>query len=91
MLCTYGQVKYYVDHVITILCDCFHPVGEYGALACTVSALSIPQFAEIVFLRGLTMQSVVARDDKGRSRYGMVAGACVSEYGWCERYFAAVS
>eukprot|EP00456_Euglypha_rotunda_P092331 TRINITY_DN9721_c0_g1_i7.p1 TRINITY_DN9721_c0_g1~~TRINITY_DN9721_c0_g1_i7.p1 ORF type:complete len:1392 (+),score=226.67 TRINITY_DN9721_c0_g1_i7:98-4177(+) len=50
-----------------------HSLGEYGAVGCLLSTLDVPTLAEVVFLRGLTMQSAVPRDSAGRSRYGMVA------------------
>jgi len=50
-----------------------HSLGEYGAIGCLVRGLSVATLAEVVFLRGLTMQSAVPRDSHNRSRYGMVA------------------
>jgi fatty acid synthase subunit alpha len=56
-------------------CYAGHSLGEYGAVACLLSGISLAQLSEVVFLRGITMQSAVQRDSKGRSRYGMVAVA----------------
>ncbi len=50
-----------------------HSLGEYAALAAVGEVLSIETLCDIVFYRGLTMQVAVARDEHGRSDYGMVA------------------
>eukprot|EP00457_Paulinella_chromatophora_P000020 gb/GEZN01000020.1/.p1 GENE.gb/GEZN01000020.1/~~gb/GEZN01000020.1/.p1 ORF type:complete len:4355 (-),score=711.85 gb/GEZN01000020.1/:393-13055(-) len=51
-----------------------HSLGEYAAIGCLLNdAVDVPTLAEVVFLRGLTMQSAVKRDVLGRSRYAMVA------------------
>ncbi|CEM29078.1 unnamed protein product [Vitrella brassicaformis CCMP3155] len=50
-----------------------HSLGEYAALCSVANVIPIETIAELVFLRGLTMQSVVDRDHLSRSRYGMVA------------------
>lgn len=52
---------------------CGHSLGEYAAIAGAGSALDIKDLCDIVFLRGLTMQRAVQRDDQGRSDFGMVA------------------
>jgi fatty acid synthase subunit beta len=52
---------------------CGHSLGEYAAIAGAGSALDIKDLCDIVFLRGLTMQRAVRRDEQGRSDYGMVA------------------
>lgn len=52
---------------------CGHSLGEYAAIAGAGSALDIKDLCDIVFLRGLTMQRAVQRDEQGRSDYGMVA------------------
>ena len=49
---------------------CGHSLGEYAAISHT---LQITDLVDIVFLRGLTMQRAVQRDEQGRSDYGMVA------------------
>ncbi|MCO5566161.1 hypothetical protein L7F22_019837 [Adiantum nelumboides] len=49
---------------------CGHSLGEYAAISHT---LQITDLVDIVFLRGLTMQRAVKRDEQGRSDYGMVA------------------
>eukprot|EP00397_Hematodinium_sp_SG-2012_P000038 GEMP01000038.1.p1 GENE.GEMP01000038.1~~GEMP01000038.1.p1 ORF type:complete len:4044 (+),score=1094.81 GEMP01000038.1:434-12565(+) len=56
------------DHVVA-----GHSLGEYAALTVTSNILSIETLSEIVFLRGMTMQSSVPRDAQGRSDYGMIA------------------
>jgi hypothetical protein len=43
----------------------------FQSLTCQV--MSIEHVVELVFLRGMTMQSAVPRDAKGRSSFGMVA------------------
>eukprot|EP00741_Cyanophora_paradoxa_P008217 tig00000025_g7952.t1 len=50
-----------------------HSLGEYAGLAAVGNVLTIESLVEIVFLRGMTMQRAVARDDLGRSSYAMVA------------------
>ncbi|WBW74907.1 fatty acid synthase beta subunit Fas1 [Schizosaccharomyces osmophilus] len=50
-----------------------HSLGEYSALSAMADVLSIEALVDLVFLRGLTMQNAVRRDDLGRSEYGMVA------------------
>lgn len=52
---------------------CGHSLGEYAAIAGAGSALDIKDLCDIVFLRGLTMQRAVRRDEQGRSDFGMVA------------------
>ncbi|UZJ56206.1 hypothetical protein CBS101457_005526 [Exobasidium rhododendri] len=52
---------------------CGHSLGEYAAIAGAGSALDIKDLCDIVFLRGLTMQRAVKRDEQGRSDFGMVA------------------
>eukprot|EP01119_Soliformovum_irregulare_P010017 TRINITY_DN2425_c0_g2_i3.p1 TRINITY_DN2425_c0_g2~~TRINITY_DN2425_c0_g2_i3.p1 ORF type:complete len:3502 (-),score=1233.34 TRINITY_DN2425_c0_g2_i3:1297-11802(-) len=56
--------------------DCIfagHSLGEYAALASVASVISTEALVDIVFLRGMTMQSAVIRDSQGRSPYAMVA------------------
>ncbi|ORX65028.1 hypothetical protein BCR32DRAFT_212224 [Anaeromyces robustus] len=50
-----------------------HSLGEYAALSCVANTLSIESMAEIVFYRGLVMQSSVERDALNRSDYAMCA------------------
>lgn len=50
-----------------------HSLGEYAALASMADVMSIESLVEVVFYRGMTMQVAVARDEQGRSNYGMVA------------------
>lgn len=50
-----------------------HSLGEYAALASIGNVLPIESLVDVVFYRGMTMQSAVRRDDKGRSEYGMTA------------------
>nr|BAA36384.1 fatty acid synthetase [Schizosaccharomyces pombe] len=50
-----------------------HSLGEYSALSAMGDVLSIEALVDLVFLRGLTMQNAVHRDELGRSDYGMVA------------------
>lgn len=52
-----------------------HSLGEYCTLAACLQNAQIAPLAEVVFLRGLTMQNAVSRDALGRSRYGMVAAS----------------
>lgn len=50
-----------------------HSLGEYAALASVASILTTESLVDIVFLRGMTMQNAVIRDEKGRSQYAMMA------------------
>lgn len=50
-----------------------HSLGEYAALASVASVLSVASLVDVVFLRGMTMQNAVQRDEQGRSQYAMVA------------------
>ncbi|KAJ2163006.1 fatty acid synthase alpha subunit Lsd1 [Coemansia sp. RSA 552] len=50
-----------------------HSLGEYAALAALGQILPIEDVLDIVFYRGLIMQSAIPRDEHGRSEYGMVA------------------
>ena len=59
-----------------------HSLGEYGAVGCLLDSMSIAQLAEVVFLRGLTMQSAVPRDEHNRSRYGMIAVSPIRVNPW---------
>lgn len=50
-----------------------HSLGEYASLAAVGDIIPIETLCDIVFYRGLTMQSAVKRDALGRSDYGMIA------------------
>ncbi|KAI9292989.1 fatty acid synthase [Neoconidiobolus thromboides FSU 785] len=50
-----------------------HSLGEYAALAAIGKVLHVDAVADLVFYRGMTMQSAVQRDSLGRSNFGMVA------------------
>ncbi|KAJ1994195.1 fatty acid synthase alpha subunit Lsd1 [Dimargaris cristalligena] len=53
-------------------CFAGHSLGEYAALA-AIGDLPLEQLVDVVFYRGMTMQSAVERDAEGRSNYGMCA------------------
>jgi fatty acid synthase subunit beta len=48
-------------------------LGEYSALAAVANVLSVEDLVELVFLRGITMQNAVSRDERGLSSFAMVA------------------
>ncbi|KAJ2107445.1 fatty acid synthase alpha subunit Lsd1 [Coemansia sp. RSA 922] len=50
-----------------------HSLGEYAALSSMTSILTLEDILDLVFFRGMLMQSAVERDNQGRSQYGMVA------------------
>ncbi|KAJ2160602.1 fatty acid synthase alpha subunit Lsd1, partial [Coemansia sp. RSA 552] len=50
-----------------------HSLGEYAALAALGNVFSVEDVLDIVFYRGLIMQSAVPRDEHGRSKFGMAA------------------
>jgi fatty acid synthase subunit beta len=50
-----------------------HSLGEFSALSCVGGVLEIETLMDIVFYRGMTMQKMVARDEYGRSTFGMCA------------------
>ncbi|KAJ2731707.1 fatty acid synthase alpha subunit Lsd1 [Coemansia sp. BCRC 34962] len=50
-----------------------HSLGEYAALSSMSSILQLEDVLDLVFFRGMLMQSAVERDTQGRSQYGMVA------------------
>jgi len=50
-----------------------HSLGEYAAIAAVTDCIALPDLLDVIFLRGMTMQSVVPRDEQHRSDYGMVA------------------
>ena len=48
--------------------DCIfagHSLGEYAALASVGEVLHLRDLVDIVFLRGITMQNAVVRDNAG--------------------------
>ncbi|KAI9205069.1 fatty acid synthase [Polychytrium aggregatum] len=50
-----------------------HSLGEYAGLSAVGGVLSIESLVDVVFYRGMTMQTAVPRDSEGRSDYGMCA------------------
>ncbi|KAI7907575.1 fatty acid synthase [Cokeromyces recurvatus] len=50
-----------------------HSLGEYSALAAVGDILPLSSLVDVVFYRGMAMQSAVKRDELGRSNYSMVA------------------
>ncbi|KAH8681839.1 fatty acid synthase [Xylariales sp. PMI_506] len=50
-----------------------HSLGEYAALASITDFMPFEALMYIIFCRGMTMQSAVERDEKGRSAFSMVA------------------
>ena len=50
-----------------------HSLGEYSALAAVGDILPLNSLVDVVFYRGMSMQSAVKRDSLGRSNYSMVA------------------
>ncbi|CAO3632523.1 unnamed protein product [Mucor hiemalis] len=50
-----------------------HSLGEYSALAAVGDILPLTSLVDVVFYRGMSMQSAVKRDEEGRSNYSMVA------------------
>ena len=50
-----------------------HSLGEYAALASIGDVLLIETLCDVVFYRGMTMQTAVKRDSNGNSQYGMIA------------------
>ncbi|KAJ2805521.1 fatty acid synthase alpha subunit Lsd1 [Coemansia helicoidea] len=50
-----------------------HSLGEYCALAAIADVLTVEEVVDLVFYRGLLMQSAVERDEQGRSDFGMAA------------------
>ncbi|KAJ1969223.1 fatty acid synthase alpha subunit Lsd1, partial [Dispira parvispora] len=53
-------------------CFAGHSLGEYAALA-AIGDLPLEKLVDVVFYRGMTMQSAVERDAQGHSNYAMVA------------------
>jgi fatty acid synthase subunit beta, fungi type len=50
-----------------------HSLGEYSALSTIGQIMPFEKLLAVVFYRGLTMQSAVNRDAKGRSNFSMMA------------------
>ena len=50
---------------------CGHSVGEYNAISAVLNAIPLENIISVVWHRGLTMHSLVERDEKGRSAYKM--------------------
>ncbi|KAJ2908829.1 fatty acid synthase alpha subunit Lsd1, partial [Coemansia aciculifera] len=50
-----------------------HSLGEYAALSSLSSIVTLEDALDVVFYRGLLMQSAVERNAQGYSRFGMVA------------------
>jgi enoyl reductase-like protein/3-oxoacyl-ACP reductase-like protein/acyl dehydratase len=50
-----------------------HSLGEYAALSSVAEVLPLENLLDVVFMRGLTMQSFVPRKADGSSDYAMVA------------------
>ena len=50
-----------------------HSLRVYSALASITDVLPISSFVDVVFYRGITMQSAVERDSQNRSNYAMCA------------------
>jgi fatty acid synthase subunit beta len=48
-----------------------HSLGEYAALSSITGCFELGNLLDIIFLRGMTMQSVVPRDAQNRSNYAM--------------------
>jgi fatty acid synthase subunit alpha, fungi type len=58
-----------------------HTLGEYSALASIADILPISSLVDVVFYRGISMQSAVERDPQNRSNYAMCAvnPSCISK------------
>ncbi|KAJ2739427.1 fatty acid synthase alpha subunit Lsd1, partial [Coemansia sp. BCRC 34301] len=50
-----------------------HSLGEFASLASVTNMLALEDILDVVFYRGLLMQSAVERDSRGCSQFGMVA------------------
>jgi len=50
-----------------------HSLGEYSTIASIADVLPIASLVDVVFYRGITMQSAVERDSQNRSSYAMCA------------------
>jgi malonyl CoA-acyl carrier protein transacylase len=60
---------------IDTVCFAGHSLGEYSAVGCFVRPISVAQPAELVFLRGITMETSLPRDSQNRSRLANVSAA----------------
>ncbi|KAJ9060861.1 fatty acid synthase alpha subunit Lsd1 [Entomophthora muscae] len=59
-----------------VQCNCpfaGHSLGEYSALASLGEVIPLESIIDLVFYRGMTMQSAVQRDELGRSNFSMMA------------------
>ena len=67
----YDYINEYENNIIV----CGHSLGEFSAFSSLLNEnlFSIQLLSELVFKRGLIMQSVVERDDQSESPYRMVA------------------
>jgi fatty acid synthase subunit beta, fungi type len=50
-----------------------HSLGEYSALCSLTTFMPLESFLSLVFYRGLAMQVVMKRDEKGQTEFSMVA------------------
>ena len=50
-----------------------HSLGEYSALGAFTTFMSVEELLNLVFYRGLTMQTAMQRDESGRTDFSMVA------------------
>lgn len=50
-----------------------HSLGEYAAICSVTGCMEVTTLMDLIFMRGMTMQSVVPRDAEGKSDFGMVA------------------
>jgi len=50
-----------------------HSLGEYAAITAVTGCVDIASLLDVMFMRGMTMQSVVERDSSGKSDFGMMA------------------
>ena len=50
---------------------CGHSVGEYNAISAVLQAIPLEEIVSVVWHRGLTMHTIVERDERGRSKYKM--------------------
>lgn len=51
--------------LVRLLLTSGHSLGEYAALSSVAQVLSVESLVDIVFLRGMTMQNAVERDESG--------------------------
>ena len=50
-----------------------HSLGEYAALGACTSTLPLEDLLDLIFYRGVKMNSAVKRDEGGRTDYSMMA------------------